>query len=199
MTEFSTSWLTVGIVLLFNIPQIIAGVVILGTSIENDQTCDEFHRNRWAWWALLSVARMAIYSIVSVYIQYYRALLNSNPESVMKVVHIRNSMEAFGLIWFVVGNMWLFGDDEHTCDHPDHSPLYKLCLAYLIIMYLQICFPCIVAILLVPVFCFCLPCFIRILARLHDSQRVEVIRCCANLSPFVLFSFLSLDSRHPMH
>ena len=25
--------------------------------------------------------------------------------------HARNGLDAFGLIWFVVGNMWLFGGD----------------------------------------------------------------------------------------
>jgi hypothetical protein len=43
-----------------------------------------------------------------------------------------------GLIWFVVGNMWLFGDDENSCKHPERSPVYSLCISMLIINYIQV-------------------------------------------------------------
>ena len=36
--------------------------------------------------------------------------------------------------------------------------------------YLQICLPCLVALMLVPVFCFCLPCFVRLMNTLHDPM-----------------------------
>lgn len=81
--------------------------------------------------------------------------------------------------------MWLFGDDDNSCSHPGHSPVYNLCLSMLIINYVQICLPCIIAILLIPVFCFCMPCLIRILARLQDPRTVVV---CFSLSFFNFFS-----------
>lgn len=34
----------------------------------------------------------------------------------------RNGLDAFGIIWFVVGNMWLFGSDaEMYVRFPSHS------------------------------------------------------------------------------
>ena len=41
---------------------------------------------------------------------------------------IKNIVDAMGLVWFVVGNMWLFADDDaQGCEHPDRSPVYRLC------------------------------------------------------------------------
>lgn len=174
LTEISSSWTTVVIILLANIPQILAGMIVLALHWETDHTCNETHMTRWRWWALMSILRMMAYSAIIFYIQFRRGYLQTNNETLIKAVSIRNTLEAFALVWFVVGNMWLFGDDDHSCSAQANSPIYNLCFSYLVIMYLQICAPCIVAILLIPVFCFCLPCFIRILARLHDPRRTEV-------------------------
>jgi E3 ubiquitin-protein ligase RNF38/44 len=38
----------------------------------------------------------------------------------------------------------------------------------ILIFLVQICLPCLLTILLLPIMCFCTPCFIRILARLQD-------------------------------
>ena len=54
--------------------------------------------------------------------------------------------------------------------HPERSPIYGLCVSMLIINYIQICLPCIVAVIMIPVFCFCMPCLIRLLARLQIHQ-----------------------------
>ncbi|EWM24570.1 e3 ubiquitin-protein ligase [Nannochloropsis gaditana] len=85
--------------------------------------------------------------------------------------HARNGLDAFGLIWFVVGNMWLFGGDVEICPHPNRSPVYSLCVAFVFINYAQLCLPCVVVIIMLPVLCFCLPCLIRILARIQDPMR----------------------------
>lgn len=58
--------------------------------------------------------------------------------------HARNGLDALGLIWFVVGNMWLFGGDVEICPHPNRSPLYTLCVAMVFINYAQLCLPCVV-------------------------------------------------------
>jgi hypothetical protein len=158
-----------------NIPQIIAGLVVLSLHWDTDQTCDVSHMMRWKWWAVMSILRMFCYSTIIFFVQYARAYLLANASLYAKIISIRNTIEAFSLVWFVVGNMWLFGDDDNSCLHPEKSSIYNLCLSYLIIMYAQVCAPCIIAILLIPIFCFCLPCFIRILARLHDPRRTEVV------------------------
>merc|ERR550514_1163711 len=39
----------------------------------------------------------------------------------------------------------------------------------IVINYAQICFPCIVMVVVVPVLCLCLPCLVRLLVRLHGG------------------------------
>lgn len=60
------------------------------------------------------------------------------------------------------------------CHHQLDSPVYNLCLSMLIISYIQICLPCILAAMLIPVFCFCMPCLIRVLARIHETSKVSM-------------------------
>jgi len=96
-----------------------------------------------------------------------------NTSYLIQVTHFRNIVDALGLIWFLVGNVWIFGD-ENTCPNPQSSPTYNLCLAMLIINYIQICLPCIIALCMIPVFCFCMPCLIRVLARLQNQNAPKV-------------------------
>ena len=58
----------------------------------------------------------------------------------------------------------------NNCKHADRSPVYRLCAVMLLVNYIQICLPCIIAVTMIPVFCFCMPCLIRILARLHGGN-----------------------------
>ena len=139
----------------------------------SDHACDFAHTNRWKWWAIFSAVRLLAYDIVIILMHMTRDYLQSHPMVNNKAISVRNAIDAFGLVWFVVGNMWLFGDDDNSCAHPEHSPIYNLCLSMLVINYIQICLPCILAILLIPVFCFCMPCLIRILARLQDPRAMQ--------------------------
>ncbi|CAM9362994.1 unnamed protein product, partial [Discosporangium mesarthrocarpum] len=61
--------------------------------------------------------------------------------------------------------------ENNSCTNPEQSPVYQLCLAYIVITYVQICLPCIMLVLLVPVLCFCLPVVIRVLAMLQGPAR----------------------------
>mmetsp|Transcript_24376 Transcript_24376/g.26645 ORF Transcript_24376/g.26645 Transcript_24376/m.26645 type:complete len:319 (-) Transcript_24376:757-1713(-) len=170
--EVATSWATIALIFIINIPQVLAALIILPLQWNNDNVCDFAHTSRWKWWAVISALRLFAYSCIIFIIQYFRNWLRDHPDYHVRAINIRNTVDAFGLIWFVVGNMWLFGDDDNSCSHPEHSPVYNLCLSMLIINYVQICLPCIIAILLIPVFCFCMPCLIRILARLQDPRTV---------------------------
>eukprot|EP00981_Chlorochromonas_danica_P001708 scaffold369_cov177-Ochromonas_danica.AAC.41 len=51
MTEISTSWATVFVISMVNIPQILAGIVVLALHWNSDHTCDSGHMIRWKWWA----------------------------------------------------------------------------------------------------------------------------------------------------
>ena len=158
-------------ILTVNVPQIIAVMVVLSHHWDDDPVCDEEHQMRWNWWAFLSATRMALYSAVVVYMVMNRPYLENNPELFMQTTNFKNITDALGLVWFVVGNMWLFGDDDSDeCKHPEKSPVYKLSAIMILINYIQICLPCIIAFAMIPVFCFCMPCLIRVLARLHGGR-----------------------------
>ncbi len=161
-----------------NLPQIIAAVVVLSDHWDDAQVCDLIHTNKWKWWAIVSALRMTAYMVVVIYIHIHKTSVipeNQNQIAIQKAESFKNSVDAFGLIWFIVGNMWLFGDDNHNCTQPTRSPIYDLSLSMIIINYVQICLPCILALLLLPVFCFCMPCLIRFAARLQ-SARANVVR-----------------------
>ena len=158
-------------ILTVNIPQIIAAMVVLSHHWDDAPVCDGIHKMRWNWWSALSALRMATYSGIIVYMVSFRRILERRPEAWHQLNGFKNIVDALGLVWFVVGNMWLFGDDDaQSCDHPDRSPVYRLCAIMLLINYIQICLPCIIAFAMIPVFCFCMPCLIRIIARLHGGR-----------------------------
>jgi len=151
---------------------------------------------KWIWWATISASRMLIYSITILSIQVFKAYLDERPRLNGQVNNFRNIVDALGLIWFVVGNMWLYGEDSASCKNPEQSPVYKLCTAMIIINYIQICAPCIVAILMIPVFCFCMPCLIRLLARLQGGRQIPRGATLADISslPIVVIAAEHLSS-----
>jgi len=170
LNEVSTSRATLYVIMGVNLPQVLATIIVLAMHWSDADVCDKNHTLRWKWWAALSALRMLSYTGAVFFMDYYRAWLQERRDQYERCKSIRNTIDAFGLVWFVVGNMWLFGDDDHTCAHPNESPIYNLCVSLLVINYIQICLPCIIAILLIPIFCFCMPCLIRLLARLHDPR-----------------------------
>lgn len=174
MNEITSSWTTVGLICTVNLPQVLATLIVLSVHWSSDQTCDESHRLRWKIWAIISALRMLAYTVVIYMMQYTRVYLQDRPDQYNKWRSFVNTLEGCGLIWFVLGNMWLFGEDpSSSCTHPEHSPIYNMCLAMLIFNYIQFCLPCIAAIILIPIFCFCTPCLIRLLARLNDPRAAQ--------------------------
>ena len=137
--------------------------------------CDASHSTRWKWWSAIAAIRMTIYSAVVGLMHIFKPWLDEHPRRLARATGVRNIVDALGLVWFIVGNIWLFGDDTLLCKHPQDSQIYCLCVAIIVINYIQICLPCILAILLIPLFCFCMPCLIRILARLQVT-RATVVR-----------------------
>ena len=160
-----------------NIPQILAVLIILTQAWEGtlQSHCDKDHIMRWVLWVALSAARMGIHSAVVLTMTFAKEWVEARPRILANCISAKNATDLFQLIWFVVGNMWLFGDDSteealNACPHPGRSPLYRLAVAMLIINYIQICLPCIVAVVMIPIFCFCMPCLIRVVARLHGGE-----------------------------
>jgi hypothetical protein len=171
-TELQTARATMWAITCVNIPQIFATIIILYTHWNDDKVCDATHRGRWNIWATVSAIRMAIYTGIVIFMHFWQSYLAERPDLFRHCQGNRNLVDAIGMGWFVIGNMWLLGDDT-SCTNPNDSPAYNLCLAMLIVNYIQICLPCIIAILMIPVFCFCMPCLIRVLARLQDIQSAK--------------------------
>jgi E3 ubiquitin-protein ligase RNF38/44 len=158
-------------ILTVNVPQVVACLVVLTHHWDDTPICDTLHNWRWKWWSFLSAFRMVVYSTIIIYMVHNRGYYETRLHEWHQLNSFKNIVDALGLVWFVVGNMWLFGDDEaQSCDHPERSPVYRLCAVMLLINYIQICLPCIVAFAMIPVFCFCMPCLIRILARIQGGR-----------------------------
>ena len=172
--DASTARATVCAILTVYTPQILAAIIILSMHWDDTSVCDQGHSVRWKYWAALSTVRMFCYALLVVINHVFKAWLDARPNEQTFMTNASHLVDAFGLLWFIVGNMWLFGDDESGCKNPGRSPVYNLCVCMLVINYIQICLPCIIAILMIPVFCFCMPCLIRVLARLHDPQANQV-------------------------
>jgi len=152
-------------------PQILAALVVLSQNWNETGICDSQYVDKWKYWAALSATRMFAYLVVVLIMHTYKNFFEERPQQFQHINSVRNVIDALGLIWFVVGNMWIFAEDDNFgCRHPEHSPIYGLCVAMLIINYVQICLPCIAAIIVIPIFCFCMPCLIQVLARLHNPR-----------------------------
>lgn len=163
--------MTVGIISVVNLPQVLATIIVLSMHWHTDHACNRQHMFRWKLWAVVAAFRMLAYTGVVFYMQLYRTQLQERPEIWQKWRSVGNTLDGCGLIWFVLGNLWLFGDDAtDACSHPEKSPIYDMCLSMIVVNYVQFCLPCILAIILIPVFCFCTPCLIRLLARLNDPR-----------------------------
>lgn len=161
-------------VLAVNLPQVIAAIVVLSMYWDHSTVCDATHSTRWKLWSSFSAIRMAVYSAIVVIMFYWKPFFERHPNHFVQITGFRNIVDAMGLVWFIIGNLWLFGDDDsNSCPDPQRSPIYNLCFSMVIINYLQICLPCILAALLLPLFCFCMPCLIRILARYNRTTQVS--------------------------
>eukprot|EP01138_Halocafeteria_seosinensis_P009282 gb/GECG01009485.1/.p1 GENE.gb/GECG01009485.1/~~gb/GECG01009485.1/.p1 ORF type:complete len:287 (+),score=15.09 gb/GECG01009485.1/:1-861(+) len=85
----------------------------------------------------------------------------------------------FSLVWFIVGNIWLFGTDKSECD----SDIYQLSLALVVIHYIIFLLPFILLLLIIPLAYCCFPLYMRV-------QRLFVVRRAASLLQLVLLKSL---------
>jgi E3 ubiquitin-protein ligase RNF38/44 len=186
----TTRYLTI-LITVVNIPQVLAGFFVLALNWYDSSACDSEYTAQWKFWSVVQLILISMHTIMRLVI--WRA-----GEAHVAVSHAlttaKNALEALGLIWFVTGNLWLFGGQDETCTDASESPIYQLCLALIIILYIQICLPCILAVLMVPVLCFCLPCVVRILSYLHDPMAGRgASEHTINTLPVIKYGDSSLD------
>ncbi|CAK9172278.1 unnamed protein product [Ilex paraguariensis] len=77
------------------------------------------------------------------------------------VNHFKVALECFFAVWFVVGNVWIFGGNTSLSDAPN---LYRLCIVFLTFSCIGYAMPFI----LCAMICCCLPCIISILGIRPD-------------------------------
>mmetsp|Transcript_25292 Transcript_25292/g.51964 ORF Transcript_25292/g.51964 Transcript_25292/m.51964 type:complete len:302 (+) Transcript_25292:73-978(+) len=144
------------------LPQVVAAAVVLAKHANDTSPCDAAHRFRWQLWAQGSAVRLSLHLLVIFLIYLASRTLGRESQIVRRLYHMRSMLDAIGMCWFLLGNAWILsGSGDETCRHPGRSPVYLLCFTMLVINYIQVCLPCVVAILIVPVICFCLPCILR--------------------------------------
>ncbi|KAL5729410.1 hypothetical protein ACHQM5_002369 [Ranunculus cassubicifolius] len=77
------------------------------------------------------------------------------------VDHLKMALDCFFAVWFVVGNVWIFGGHSSAADAPN---LYRLCIVFLTFSCIGYAMPFI----LCATICCCLPCIISILGFRED-------------------------------
>ncbi|KAJ6846593.1 putative E3 ubiquitin-protein ligase [Iris pallida] len=77
------------------------------------------------------------------------------------VDHFKMALDCFFAVWFVVGNVWLFGGHTSAADSPN---LYRLCIAFLTFSCVGYAMPFI----LCAIVCCCLPCIISVAGFRED-------------------------------
>lgn len=77
------------------------------------------------------------------------------------VDHFKMALDCFFAVWFVVGNVWVFGGHSSASDAPN---LYRLCIVFLTFSCIGYAMPFI----LCAMICCCLPCIISIMGFRED-------------------------------
>ncbi|KAL3535789.1 hypothetical protein ACH5RR_004250 [Cinchona calisaya] len=90
----------------------------------------------------------------------------SNARLSVLVDHFKMALDCFFAVWFVVGNVWIFGGHSSSFDAPN---LYRLCLVFLTFSCIGYAMPFI----LCGMICCCLPCIIHILGVREDMNGMK--------------------------
>lgn len=77
------------------------------------------------------------------------------------VDHFKMALDCFFAVWFVVGNVWIFGGHSSAADSPN---LYRLCIAFLTFSCIGYAMPFILCVTI----CCCLPCIISVVGFRED-------------------------------
>ncbi|KAJ4951346.1 hypothetical protein NE237_028178 [Protea cynaroides] len=84
----------------------------------------------------------------------------------MLVDHFKMALDCFFAVWFVVGNVWIFGGHSSSSESPN---LYRLCIVFLTFSCIGYAMPFI----LCATICCCLPCIISILGFREDLTQTR--------------------------
>ncbi|GAB4854174.1 hypothetical protein Ancab_022759 [Ancistrocladus abbreviatus] len=82
------------------------------------------------------------------------------------VEYLKMALDCFFAVWFVVGNVWVFGGHTSSAEAPN---LYRLCIVFLIFSCIGYAMPFI----LCATICCCLPCIISVLGFRQDLNQTR--------------------------
>ncbi|CAI0444488.1 unnamed protein product [Linum tenue] len=94
------------------------------------------------------------------------AAVNSRYEVKVLVEYFKMGLDCFFAVWFVVGNVWIFGGHSSATDAPN---MYRLCIVFLTISCIGYAMPFI----LCATICCCLPCIISVLGFREDLTQTR--------------------------
>lgn len=89
-----------------------------------------------------------------------------NPRLNVYVERFKLALDCFFAVWFVVGNVWIFGGHSSSSDAPN---LYRLCIVFLTFSCIGYAMPFI----LCATVCCCLPCIIHVLGFREDQSQTR--------------------------
>ena len=143
-----------------NVPQALAAFIVVGLSAESGEKCESAPLSIWA-------IVQAIRLLTTVYIAWNlrrESVVdpNLNTERARWLHRIKAPVDNFGLVWLVMGNIWMLGADKGCVDTA--PMLMQMCTALIYIGFIGLFLPCIFVLLMLPFVCFCLPCVLRLLA-----------------------------------
>ncbi|XP_062193378.1 E3 ubiquitin-protein ligase At1g12760-like isoform X3 [Phragmites australis] len=78
--------------------------------------------------------------------------------------HFKTAVDCFFAVWFVVGNVWIFGGRSISSDAQDAPNMYRLCLSFLALSCVGYAIPFIMC----AAICCCFPCLISVLRLQED-------------------------------
>jgi len=147
-----------GVTYVILLAQLVASVIVLIVSW--DQACD----TRLHSWLVGYTLRTVLYFPFIAYEQYLGNAVSGPQHRPFRVSKM--FFEICALMWFVLGNSYLFG--AHTCQ--DTAPsLYRICLVWVILGYIGLTLPLLFCLLLV----FCFPCVYVVISYLAEASSVR--------------------------
>uniref|UniRef100_A0A453PU69 RING-type domain-containing protein n=1 Tax=Aegilops tauschii subsp. strangulata TaxID=200361 RepID=A0A453PU69_AEGTS len=90
----------------------------------------------------------------------------ANPRINALFDHFKMALDCFFAVWFVVGNVWIFGGRSSAVDAPN---LYRLCIVFLTFSCIGYAMPFI----LCAMICCCLPCIISVMGFREDTNNTR--------------------------
>eukprot|EP00250_Pteridium_aquilinum_P015117 c22389_g1_i1 orf=271-1605(+) len=95
-----------------------------------------------------------------------RLLAGGDPRMAIHIERFKIALDCFFAVWFVVGNVWIFGGHSSSREAPN---LYRLCIVFLTFSCIGYAMPFIIC----ATICCCLPCLITVLGFREDQEQTK--------------------------